>query len=72
MVDMIMSDLPDVHGLVQFEPGHPRWPAFRDWTGEVSNLPARCLRNGLCPRPREPSEAAYRRADLCAKRHAMM
>ena len=46
--------------------------AFRDWAGEVSNLPARCLRNGLCPRPREPSEAAYRRADLCAKRHAMM
>ncbi|MDO9474413.1 MAG: AMP-binding protein, partial [Caulobacter sp.] len=33
VVDMIMSDLPDVHGLVQFEPGHPRWPAFRDWIG---------------------------------------
>src|SRR5215217_7048828 len=24
VVDMIMSDLPDVHGLVQFEDGHPR------------------------------------------------
>jgi len=33
VVDMIMRDLPDVHGLVQFEPGHPRWPAFRDWIG---------------------------------------
>lgn len=33
VVDMIMTDLPDVHGLVQFEPGHPRWPAFRDWIG---------------------------------------
>ncbi len=33
VVDMIMSDLPDVHGLVQFEAGHPRWPSFRDWIG---------------------------------------
>jgi acyl-CoA synthetase (AMP-forming)/AMP-acid ligase II len=33
VVDMIMTDLPDVHGLVQFEAGHPRWPAFRDWIG---------------------------------------
>jgi len=33
VVDMIISDLPDVHGLVQFEDGHPRWPAFRDWIG---------------------------------------
>lgn len=31
VVDMIASDLPDLKGLVQFEPGHPRWPAFRDW-----------------------------------------
>ncbi len=33
VVDMIVSDLPDIMGLVQFEPGHPRWPAFRDWIG---------------------------------------
>jgi len=31
VVDMIMSDLPDIHGLIQFEPGHPRWPDFRSW-----------------------------------------
>ncbi len=34
VVDMIIGGLPDVHGLVQFEPGHERWPAFRDWIGE--------------------------------------
>ena len=33
VVDMIVGDLPDIRGLVQFEPGHPRWPAFRDWIG---------------------------------------
>ena len=26
VVDMIVSDCPDLHHLVQFEPGHPRWP----------------------------------------------
>ena len=31
VVDMIMADLPDVKGLIQFEPGHPRWPDFRSW-----------------------------------------
>jgi acyl-CoA synthetase (AMP-forming)/AMP-acid ligase II len=31
VVDMILADCPDIHGLVQFEPGHPRWPGFRDW-----------------------------------------
>ena len=31
VVDMIVSDLSGLKGLVQFEPGHPRWPAFRDW-----------------------------------------
>jgi fatty-acyl-CoA synthase len=33
VVDMIASDIPSLRGLVQFEPGHPRWPAFRDWIG---------------------------------------
>ena len=33
VVDMIVGDMPDIKGLVQFEPGHPRWPAFRDWIG---------------------------------------
>lgn len=45
VVDMIVSDLPDLEGLVQFEPGHPRWPAFRDWINlhpaEDPRLPAR-------------------------------
>ena len=31
IVDMIVSDCPDLHHLVQFEPGHPRWPGFNDW-----------------------------------------
>ncbi|ATQ44075.1 long-chain-fatty-acid--CoA ligase [Caulobacter mirabilis] len=46
VVDMIISDLPDVRGLVQFEPGHPRWPAFRDW---ISQHPAEDP--NLAPRP---------------------
>ena len=33
VVDMIVSDCPDLHHLVQFEPGHPRWPSFGDWIG---------------------------------------
>ncbi len=33
VVDMIISDIPSVKGLVQFEAGHPRWPGFRDWIG---------------------------------------
>ena len=33
VVDMIVSDCPDLHHLVQFEPGHPRWPSFDDWIG---------------------------------------
>jgi acyl-CoA synthetase (AMP-forming)/AMP-acid ligase II len=31
VVDIIVSDLPDLHGLVQFEAGHERWPGFHDW-----------------------------------------
>ena len=31
VVDMIVSDCPDLHHLVQFEAGHPRWPGFNDW-----------------------------------------
>jgi acyl-CoA synthetase (AMP-forming)/AMP-acid ligase II len=34
VVDMILSDCPDIHGLVQFEEGHPRWPSFREWIGK--------------------------------------
>jgi len=45
VVDMIVSDCPDLHHLVQFEPGHPRWPSFDDWIGQHSsqdpNLPVR-------------------------------
>ena len=33
VVDMIVSDCPDLHRLIQFEAGHPRWPAFNDWIG---------------------------------------
>jgi len=33
VVDMIVSDCPDLRHLVQFEPGHPRWPSFDDWIG---------------------------------------
>jgi acyl-CoA synthetase (AMP-forming)/AMP-acid ligase II len=33
VVDMIVSDCPDLHRLVHFEPSHPRWPGFRDWIG---------------------------------------
>ncbi len=33
VVDMIISDCPDLHRLIQFQPGHPRWPAFNDWIG---------------------------------------
>ena len=29
--DLFIGQLPDLHGLVQFEPGHDRWPGFRDW-----------------------------------------
>ncbi|MDP1631167.1 MAG: long-chain-fatty-acid--CoA ligase [Caulobacter sp.] len=43
-VDMIVSDLPDLEGLVQFEPGHDRWPDFRGWISafpaDDPNLPA--------------------------------
>ncbi|HEX4183002.1 MAG TPA: long-chain-fatty-acid--CoA ligase, partial [Caulobacteraceae bacterium] len=34
VVDMVVSDCPDLHRLVHFEPGHPRWPGFRDWIGD--------------------------------------
>jgi acyl-CoA synthetase (AMP-forming)/AMP-acid ligase II len=34
VVDMIVSDCPDLHRLVHFDSGHRRWPAFRDWIGE--------------------------------------
>jgi acyl-CoA synthetase (AMP-forming)/AMP-acid ligase II len=34
VVDMILGQCPDIHGLVQFEEGHPRWPSFRQWIGE--------------------------------------
>ena len=34
IVDMILSDCPDLRGLVQFEEGHPRWPSLRQWIGE--------------------------------------
>ena len=33
VVDMIVSDCPDLHRLIHFDAGHPRWPAFRDWIG---------------------------------------
>jgi acyl-CoA synthetase (AMP-forming)/AMP-acid ligase II len=33
VVDMIVSDVPTLEGLVQFEEGHPRWPSFRQWIG---------------------------------------
>eukprot|EP01034_Spumella_vulgaris_P001252 gene1252-1658_t len=45
VVDMSISAIPSVEGVVQFEPGHPRWPAFRDWIGshypDDPKLPAR-------------------------------
>jgi fatty-acyl-CoA synthase len=31
VVDMIVADCPNLRHLVQFEPGHPRWPSFDDW-----------------------------------------
>ena len=31
VVDMIVSDCPDLHRLIHFEPGHPRWPSFGAW-----------------------------------------
>ncbi|MBX3481219.1 MAG: long-chain-fatty-acid--CoA ligase [Caulobacter sp.] len=34
VVDMIVSDVPTLEGLVQFEDGHPRWPSFRQWIGQ--------------------------------------
>ncbi len=34
VVDMILKDLPDIKALVQFEPGHPRWPGFRGWIAD--------------------------------------
>jgi acyl-CoA synthetase (AMP-forming)/AMP-acid ligase II len=34
VVDMIVSDLLDIQGLVQFEPGHDRWPDFRAWIAQ--------------------------------------
>ena len=34
VVDMTVPDCPDLHRLVHFDPGHRRWPAFRDWIGE--------------------------------------
>ncbi|HEY2662670.1 MAG TPA: long-chain-fatty-acid--CoA ligase [Caulobacteraceae bacterium] len=33
VVDMIVSNCPDLHRLIQFEAGHARWPAFNDWIG---------------------------------------
>ncbi len=33
VVDMILDEIPSVKGLVQFEPGHPRWLSFHDWIG---------------------------------------
>ncbi|MDR3507508.1 MAG: long-chain-fatty-acid--CoA ligase [Caulobacteraceae bacterium] len=33
VVDMVVSDCPDLHRLIQFEAGHPRWPSFDDWIG---------------------------------------
>ncbi|HEX4180908.1 MAG TPA: long-chain-fatty-acid--CoA ligase [Caulobacteraceae bacterium] len=42
VIDMIVSDCADLHRLIHFEPGHPRWPAFRDWIGQYpSNDPLR-------------------------------
>ncbi|MFI4974663.1 MAG: long-chain-fatty-acid--CoA ligase [Caulobacterales bacterium] len=45
-VATILSDTPDIHHLVQMEPGHPRWPDFRGWIGQhpadgprLANLP---------------------------------
>lgn len=28
-----VEDAPDLHHLIQFEPGHERWPDFRSWIG---------------------------------------
>jgi acyl-CoA synthetase (AMP-forming)/AMP-acid ligase II len=32
--DLFIGQLPDLHGLVQFESGHERWPGFRDWIAD--------------------------------------
>ncbi|MCI3180635.1 acyl-CoA synthetase [Caulobacter sp. CCUG 60055] len=32
VVDTMLGEV-ELHRLVQFEPGHARWPAFRDWIG---------------------------------------
>ncbi len=29
----LKADCPDLATLIQFEPGHPEWPAFGDWIG---------------------------------------
>jgi acyl-CoA synthetase (AMP-forming)/AMP-acid ligase II len=34
VVDTVVADCPDIRRLVQFEPGHPRWPSFDQWTAE--------------------------------------
>jgi fatty-acyl-CoA synthase len=38
VVDMIVSDCPELHHLIQFEPGHARWPAFDDWIAAYSDM----------------------------------
>ena len=32
VVDTMLGEV-ELHRLIQFEPGHARWPAFRDWIG---------------------------------------
>jgi acyl-CoA synthetase (AMP-forming)/AMP-acid ligase II len=45
VIDMVVSELSGLQGLVQFEEGHERWPGFRAWIArhpaEDPRLPAR-------------------------------
>ena len=33
MIGGLSEELPDLSTRIQFEPGHPSWPGFRDWIG---------------------------------------
>ena len=46
--------------------------SFRDWSGEVSNVPRDVAEMALAHVIDNKVEAAYRRGDLFAKRSAMM
>lgn len=32
-IEGLLPELPELATVVQFEPGHPAWPGFRDWIG---------------------------------------